>query len=77
MDVLASRGWNDDAERVFTSGTTSRMPGWSFGGGQKRLIRVVQLRRCACVCRKRDGAESWNDDQVPAIPLGKEGRDTE
>ena len=55
---------------------TSRMPGWSYGGGQRRLIKAAQLCWCACVCKERDGVESWNDE-VPLLPPGEEGRDTE
>ena len=44
---------------------------------QNRLIKAAQLCLCACVCGNRGGVESWNDDEIPALLLGEERRDTE
>ena len=65
--------------KVCQGGVERRRGCWDghLGGGQKRLIKAVQLCWCACVRRNGDGLESWNDDLVPAILPGKEGRDTE
>jgi len=77
-DVEASRVQNEATERVLREEWNDVEDAWiAVWRRHKRLIRAAQLCKCACVCGNRGGVESWNDDEVPALLLGEEGRETE
>jgi hypothetical protein len=77
-DTEVSRVQNEATGRVLREEWNDVEDAWmAVWRRHKRLIRVAQLCKCACVCGNRGGVESWNDDEVPALLLGEEGREAE
>ena len=76
-DTENSRMQNEAAERVLREEWNEVEDAWmAVWRRQKRLVRAAQLCPCPCVCGNRGCVESWNDDEVPALLLGEEGRET-
>lgn len=76
MEVL--RMQNEAKERVLREEWDDVEDAWmAVWRRQNRLIRAAQMCRCACVCGNRGEVESWNDDEVPALLLGEDGRESE
>ena len=77
-DMEALRMQNEATERVLREEWNDVEDAWmAVWRRHKRLIRAAQLCKCTCVCGNRGGVESWNDDEVPALLLGEEGREIE
>ena len=69
---------NEATERVLCEEWNDIEDAWmAVWRRQNRLIKAAQLCHCACVCGNRGGVETWNDDEIPALLLGEERRDTE
>jgi len=58
------------------SGTTSRMPGWQFGGARTDSSGPPN---CACVpvFAETRPVESWSDEEVPELLLGEDAKSRE
>ena len=77
-DTEALRMQNDAVERVLREEWNDVEDAWmAVWRRQKRLIRAAQSCQCSCVCGNRSEVETWNDDEVPALLQGEEGRETE
>ena len=77
-DMEGSRIQNEATERVLREEWNDVEDAWmAVWRRHKRLIRAAQLCKCTCVCGNRGGVETWNDDEVPALLLGEEGREIE
>ena len=75
-DTENSRMRIEAAERVLREEWNEVEDAWmAVWRRQKRLVRASQLCSCPCVCGNRGCVESWNDDEVPALLLGEEGRE--
>ncbi len=77
-DTEVLRMHNEAKERVLREEWNDVEDAWmAVWRRQNRLIKAAQLCQCACVCGDRCGVESWNDDEVPALLLGEDGRESE
>ena len=77
-DTEVLRMHNEATERVLREEWDDVEDAWmAVWRRQNRLIRAAQMCLCACVCGNRGEVESWNDDEVPALLLGEDGRESE
>ena len=75
-DTEKSRMQNEAEGRVLREEWNEVEDAWmAVWRRQKRLVRAAQLCACPCVCGNRACVESWNDDEVPALLLGEDGRE--